>query len=556
MDGVVWLKTRKQWGFAVPGDAGEGVGDEGFDGTDNSKQLGLLDIVGLTVGAIVGADIYVASAFGSGRLGPASLLGWALAGVMALAIALTFARCAMLVPKVGGPYAYVGTAFGQFPGFLVGWALWIAEWTSLAVFPIAFARYLGVLIPGLSPVGVALAKVAFIGFITLTNFFGTRLAGTVNDLLTAFKLAPLALLTLLGLAFLVIHPQTAQANLMPFMPKGLGGLGDALVLIFWAYAGFELATIPAGEVRRPTRTVPVAIVLGMAIVTVFYLLTNLVLLSAVSWGELAAARAPLTLGFVRILESLLPGLAGAGGIFMTVGAIVSIAGSDESGTIGTSRLAYAMAADGHLPKVFATLHPKYGTPYVALLFQNVSALVAALIGTLGGLIRLTVFSLAMAYLLTSLATLKLHRNRAESANAGPGTAGEEATVGPVASVGRQIFRHVPYAGTVASLFLLSQVGWQPALAGLGMLGVGVLVYTYLSPEREMEEIKAWITSRRYQRMRVHYLGQRFLAWPLTWRRRHSPGSLGSPASALPAMEAEAAEELDPRKGPSSGHPSA
>lgn len=492
-----------------PGPASEGP----------AEQLGLLDIVGLTVGAIVGADIYVASAFGSGRLGPAALLVWALAGGVALILALTFARCAMYVPKAGGPYAYVGMAYGQTAGFLVGWTLWVAEWTSLSVFPIAFVRYLAVLLPGMNSTEIVLAKIAFIGFITLTNFYGARLAGTVNDLLTAFKLAPLALLTLLGFIFLLTEPQAAAAHLTPFAPKGLAGIGDALVPIFWAYAGFELATIPAGEVRRPTRTIPLAIMLGMTVVTVFYLLTNLVLLSTVRWEVLAVADAPLTLGIESILGRLVPALVGAGGLFMTIGAVVSIAGSDESGTLATSRLAYAMAADGHLPPSFARLHPRYRTPYVALLFQNGTALVAALVGTLGTLIRVTVFSLAVAYLLTSLAAIKLERSHKHSPSVEAEAVPSRRASGWLVAVARQSMHYVPYGGVLASLLLLSHVGWAPAVLGLALLGVGFLVYSYLSPEQELVEIKTWITSRRYQYLKVYDTGERFLAWPLSWWRR-------------------------------------
>lgn len=150
----------------------------------------MFDVVNLVVGAIVGADIYVAASFGTGLLGPASILLWVVAGGIAFVLALAFARCAMLVPKVGGAYAYASTAFGRFPGFMVGWSMWLAEWTSLSVFPIAFARYLTVLIPGLSPAGIVAAKVLLVMFLTYTNYLGVKAAGRINDFLTITKLAP------------------------------------------------------------------------------------------------------------------------------------------------------------------------------------------------------------------------------------------------------------------------------------------------------------------------------------------------------------------------------
>jgi len=106
------------------------------------SELTLFDVTNLVVGAIIGADIYVASSFGAANLGPFSLLVWVVAGVIAIVIALCFAQCAALLPKVGGPYAYAKEARGPFAGFIVGWSLWLAEWVSLAVFPVASTRYL------------------------------------------------------------------------------------------------------------------------------------------------------------------------------------------------------------------------------------------------------------------------------------------------------------------------------------------------------------------------------------------------------------------------------
>ena len=117
---------------------------------ESKSQLTLFDVTNLVVGAIIGADIYVASALGAGLLGPFSLVAWVVAGVIAIVIALCFAQCSALLPKVGGPYAYARAAWGPFAGFIVGWSLWLAEWISLAVFPVAFTQYLMFFFPGLN----------------------------------------------------------------------------------------------------------------------------------------------------------------------------------------------------------------------------------------------------------------------------------------------------------------------------------------------------------------------------------------------------------------------
>ena len=112
-----------------------------------NRSLGLYDVVSLVIGTIVGADIYIAASFGAGLLGPFAVFAWLIAGVMAIVIALCFAECSSLVPEVGGPYAYARRAFGNFTGFIAGWSLLIAEWSSIAVFPLAFVAYLEFFIP-------------------------------------------------------------------------------------------------------------------------------------------------------------------------------------------------------------------------------------------------------------------------------------------------------------------------------------------------------------------------------------------------------------------------
>src|SRR5213594_1699733 len=117
-------------------------------GTGAPAKLNTFDVTSLVVGSIIGADVYVATAIGARLVGPASLVVWVLAGAMAMTIALCFAYCVMMLPKVGGPYAYVRAAVNPFVGFLVGWGLLLAEWLSLAVFPVAFTQYFLSLIPG------------------------------------------------------------------------------------------------------------------------------------------------------------------------------------------------------------------------------------------------------------------------------------------------------------------------------------------------------------------------------------------------------------------------
>jgi len=468
------------------------------------SQLTLFDVTNLVVGAIIGADIYVASQFGAHYLGPFSLIVWVVAGVMAIVIALCFAQCASLLPKVGGPYAYAKEAWGPFSGFIVGWSLWLAEWVSLAVFPLAFVQYLSVYVK-LSPVPQILVEGAFVSFLIASNIFGVKAAGRTNDVLTLVKLAPLILFVVVSVGFVVFHPAVAASHFSPLLPSGLGGFGLALVLIFWAYAGFEISTIPAEEIKDAKKTIPRAIVLGIAIVTVFYLVTNVLLFGVTPSSVLALNKTPLTTATGTALNwnrSVL----NVGVAIVGVGALISVAGSDESGMIGTSRLGYALAADGLFPSVFAKISAKFKTPYLGIIIQGVTAFIAAVYGGLvsGGLsilIATSVFLLGAAYLATALSVFWLRKKC-------PGEQSRwEAT-----SI-------IPVLGIAFSVILIVLCGVVQIAVGIVLLAVGIPIYILYTPKKELTELKNALLSREAILERAYRQEDRFLAHALRHVKR-------------------------------------
>src|SRR2546427_457432 len=377
-------------------------------GTGASAKLNTFDVTSLVVGSIIGADVYIATAIGARLVGPSSLLAWILAGAMAMVIALSFSYCVMILPKVGGPYAYVKDVAGPFPGFLVGWSLLLAEWFSLAVFPVAFSQYFVALDPGIDALGRVLLKGLFIIIILVTNLVGIKAAGRVNDVLTIAKLSPLVLIVLGGLVFVTLQPGRFVSNSLPFFTGDLAAFGQALVLIFWAYAGFELSTLPTDEVIEPRKTIPKAIVTGMMIVIGFYFLTNFV----------------------------------------------------DIGSVG-----------------------------------------ASLLGGLSDLINSAVFLLAFVYFATCLATIFLERRH-------PRISRE--LRGKIA---------IPVTGMIFSIVLMGLV--SPRLIGISLilLAIGIPVYTFFSPQKELVELKDAFLSADAISRRAYLQGQRFLAYPLQLIKR-------------------------------------
>ena len=439
-----------------------------------NRSLGLYDVVSLVIGTIVGADIYIAASFGAGLLGPFAVFAWAIAGVMAILIALCFAECSSLVPQVGGPYAYAKRAFGNFTGFLAGWSLLIASWSSIAVFPLAFVAYLDFFIPNMSQTLQIIIKILFVLFLTLVNYYGVRQAGKVNDILTILKIAPILILTIAGIAYFIIKPSLLIANFTPIAPLGLSGIGSAIVLIFWAYVGFELVTVPSDEIINSKRTIPLAIGIGMGVIALFYVVTNFVILGLVPWMQLSMSTAPLALAGYTLIGAI-----GAG--FLTVGALLSISGSDEAGILSAARIPYAMAADGLLPRIFARVHPKYGTPYVALITQNVVTLIAAIFGTISQLIILSVFTLLFCYFLTCISVFPLRKKY--------GTGGFK------------LPWIVPVLGVAVALYIMTQCAINQIIIGSALILLGIPVYVIFAPRTEIK------TARRDLRLGEDYVSQ-------------------------------------------------
>lgn len=447
-----------------------------------TKKLSLFDLTNIVIGSIVGADIYIASALTAGIIGPFAMVVWLVAGICATVIALVFAYCSYYVPRVGGPFSYVSEAFDDFFGFLTGWSMLVAEVLSLPVFAIAFAQYLTYFIP-LGQMEGVIVKGAFLLILTMVNCIGVKAAGRLNDLLTIIKLTPLLLLMVVGIGLFFANPAAFLRNYTPLTPYGLGGFGSALVLIFWAYVGFEMGTLPAQEVENPRENIPRAIIGGISIVSFFYLATNFVVYGIVPLHELSGTTVPLVLAGSALLG-------GVGAVIMSAGALVSVSGSDESNILGTARLSYAMSIDGLFPRVFSILHPRYNTPYIALIVQGIIAFSLSILLTIPSLISFAVFNLAFSFLLTCLALIAIQGPKKHRL------------------LGQRV---LPWLGILICGYLLYATTLYDKLAGTMVILAGIPLYIFFSPKVDMYHVKELFLSEEQVFFRRLRRQERFLA---------------------------------------------
>jgi amino acid transporter len=267
------------------------------------------------------------------------------------------------------------------------------------------------------------------------------------------------------------------------------------VIVFWAYAGFELSTLPADEIQNPKKTIPRALIIGMLIAALIYMVTNFVVIGVVDQRTLASSQAPLVAAAANIL-SFSPLLAWVGSLVVGVGALVSIMGADESGTMGTSRLAFAMSVDGYLPRVFSKLHKSYHTPYIGLAVLCITAFIASIVNSLSALVNASVFLLSLAYFATGGSALILERRHLRSSPKGIWTI------------------IVPALTIFFSIVLMTQITQQQILISLALLAAGVPVYMFFSPKKELPELKEAFLSEDAILERTYHQEKTFMAYVL------------------------------------------
>ena len=359
------------------------------------RELTKWDLTALGVNQVLGGAVFLMPALVFAQLGNWSIWAVASVGLLAMSIALCFAEAGSRFEGTGGAAIYAHHAFGRFAGFEVGWMLWVVRVTSWASVINGLADALGYYWPVLRSGATRQGLITCI-ILTLTaiNIRGIKQSAWVVNVLTVGKLVPLTLFILLGL------PHVAWGSLAPGESLLSHPISAPALYLIFAYGGYEVVPVPAGEARDPRRAVPFAMI--MTIVVTGLVMTLAQVVSIGTLPGLATSKTPLA-------DASLLFMGAWGALVMTVGATVSTLGNNMGSAVSGSRSLFGLAEQGDLPAFFGGLHPTFRTPVVAIVLTSLLTLVLALSGTFASMATVSAVARLVVYVGTAAAVLALRR---------------------------------------------------------------------------------------------------------------------------------------------------
>ena len=413
------------------------------------RAVGRWQLYGLSINDVIGSGIYLLPAAAALLLGPASLWAVLLAGAAVALLVLCYAQAASYFDQPGGGYLYAGEAFGPFVGFEVGWMLLITRVASAAALSNGLAEAVTHFWPTAASGGIRVAIITgSLAFLVAVNVLGVRAAARTGVFLAIAKVLPLLMFIGIGAMYVDMSMAAPLAEPIP-----LRDLGEAALLLLFAYAGFENLPAAAGEYRNPQRDVPFAMLLMIATVTLLYFAVQWVALGTLP--GLALSQTPLADASALFGGAWLA-------LVLTVGAAVSILGTNSNTIMLGPRYLHALAMDGYGPRALARIHPRFRTPALAILTVGVLSLLLALSGSFVQLALLSVVARLCTYIGTSVSVLVLRRRHGHRDGALhlPG--------GPL----------IPVAATLLSIGLLASANLWNLVAGAVALVLGAVVFAF------------------------------------------------------------------------------
>jgi APA family basic amino acid/polyamine antiporter len=364
------------------------------------RGLGRRDLVAFAINSVIGAGIFGVPALLYARVGAMSIIAILLAAVIVALITFCFAEVGSGFHQTGGPYLYALHTFGPAVGFEVGWLLWVARLLGFAAVINLFVNYASYFAPSLT-IGfwrTGIIALVVLGLVVI-NLVGVGRAAVASTVLTVGKLIPLILFIVVGIFFV------EGSRLVPIGPLRIPALWGAVLLAIYAFSGFEILSIPGGEIRDPGRAIPFALLAALGVVALVYLGVQLV----------AVGTLPGLGGSQRPLADAAEHALGRGAAAVMVGgAMVSTLGVSHTIILAAARLPFAMAEQGQLPAALAAVHPRFRTPYAGLFLSAGCVLILTLATSFASAATFTVEIRVLTYLVTCAALPVLRHRQGEA----------------------------------------------------------------------------------------------------------------------------------------------
>ena len=360
------------------------------------RELGKWDLTALGVNQVIGGAVFLMPAILARQIGGWSWVAATAVGLLAMLIALNFAEAGSRFDGTGGPYLYTRRAFGRFAGFEVGWMLWITRVTSWASVVNGLVDAVGYYSPGLRVGALRMTVITLVVIaIMMLNIRGIRQSAFAVNVLTWGKVLPLTVFIIVGL------PSVSFGALRPEETLTWAQISTSALYLIFAYGGYEVVPVPAGETRDPARAVPFAMIMTIVIAGLIMTLAQVVAMGTLP--GLAASTTPLA-----DASRLLMGPAGA--LLLTVGAVISTLGNNVGGALSGSRMLFALSEQGDFPRAFARVSARFQTPVTAIVATCLTTLVIALSGSFATLAAVSAVARLLVYVGTCSSVLALRRS--------------------------------------------------------------------------------------------------------------------------------------------------
>lgn len=412
------------------------------------RTVGFWGLVAMCINAVVGSGVFLLPHESYTLLGPFSLWAPMLFAIPVLILTLNFAEAARHFEQPGGAYLYARTAMGDFIGFETGFMNWIARVTSLASLSNGFVLALALLFPGLgekTPRAIVITLTLLL--LATIHFLGVKYGAASIYVFTLGKLVPL-------IGFIIVALAVWKTNPIPgsfVLPGADTNWIDAALFMLFAYAGFENLGVPAGEYKNPRRDLPLALVAGILIIAALYALVQLGAMSALP--DLSQSKTPIASAAAELIGPI-------GAVIVTIGALLSMAGTNSGTMLEGSRMLYALARDRRMGPL-SYVHPRFHTPSWAIVVHATVALALAIPGSFATLALLSTVARLATYLSTCISVPLLRKRREGSV-----------------TVGSMI---LPVLGVLVALAFVASLDQKKAIAGAIGLATGAVVYVLSRP---------------------------------------------------------------------------